>query len=100
MEGQASIRARVRAFGVLGSVLSGEGATVTGPGPVTVGRVLESICSGQSDLARALLTEQGDLQPGVQVFVNGLNVRHAQGLDTAVPDGAEVLLLRGDVVGG
>lgn len=100
MKGHESIRVRVRAFGVLGSLLPGRETTVTGPAPVTVGQVLKTVCRRNPDLTCAVLSDQGELLSGVQVFVNGQNARHAQGLSTPVPDRAEVLVLRGDVVGG
>jgi MoaD family protein len=40
-----------------------------------------------------LFDEEGDLHPFVDVFVNGDNVQHLQGLATQLADGDEVSIL-------
>lgn len=99
MAGQQRISVRLRAFGVLDSLLPKTEVHFTGD-QVTVHQVLRAVCEGKSNLARALFNEQDELQVGVQVFLNGHNVRHLAGLRTPVPDGSEILVLRGDLVGG
>lgn len=40
-----------------------------------------------------VLTEQGEIRPHINVFVGERNSRFENGLATAVPDGADVLIL-------
>jgi sulfur-carrier protein len=40
-----------------------------------------------------VLTERGDVRPHINIFVNGEDIRYSGGLDTAVPEGAEVFLV-------
>jgi molybdopterin converting factor small subunit len=40
-----------------------------------------------------VLTERGDVRPHINIFVNGEDIRYSGGLDTAVPDGAEIFLV-------
>jgi len=44
-------------------------------------------------LRRRIFTEQGELRPNINVFVDGRNVRFEDGLATAVPKAAEVFVL-------
>ena len=44
-------------------------------------------------LRRRILTEQGELRPNVNVFIDGRNVRFEKGLATPVPEAAEVFVL-------
>ncbi|HLH70256.1 MAG TPA: MoaD/ThiS family protein [Candidatus Dormibacteraeota bacterium] len=56
----------------------------------TVREVLDRLAVEWPALERRLRDEQGGLRPHVLLFVGELNVRDALGLDTAVPDGAEL----------
>jgi DNA-3-methyladenine glycosylase I len=47
-------------------------------------------CPGARD---RVLTELGDVRPHVNVFVNGENIRHADGLATPVPADAEIIIV-------
>ena len=47
-------------------------------------------CPGARD---RVLTELGEVRPHVNVFVNGENIRHAQGLTSAVPADAEIVIV-------
>jgi len=57
----------------------------------TVGQVLEDVTARYPSL-RALLFEQGDLTPFVNVYVGRDDVRTLEGLDTVV-SGSSVILL-------
>ncbi|MFI5273256.1 MAG: MoaD/ThiS family protein [Ktedonobacterales bacterium] len=46
-----------------------------------------------------LCHETGELRPFVNVFINGVNVRYLQGLDTPIPAGATVYIMP-SVAGG
>jgi len=56
----------------------------------TVREVLDRLAVDWPALERRLRDEQGGLRPHVLIFVDGLNVRDALGLETAVPEGAEL----------
>ena len=60
----------------------------------TVAAVIDSAAADHPQLRPNLLTGDGTLQPFVHVFVNGNDVKSAAGLDTPVPDNAEVLIVQ------
>jgi molybdopterin converting factor small subunit len=67
--------------------------------PATLADVLDRLDVDQPALARRLRDEQGALRRHVNVYVDGDDVRRAEGLATPVPAGAEVLVLP-SVAGG
>lgn len=40
-----------------------------------------------------VMTELGEVRPHINIFVDGESIRYSGGLDTAVRDGAEILIL-------
>ena len=58
----------------------------------TLGSALDELATRLPVLERRLRDERGELRPHVLVFVNGVSVRGGAGLDTPVPDGAEVFV--------
>ena len=58
----------------------------------TVGEALDAVFETHEGL-RERITEGGDLRRFVNVYVAGEDIRFADGLDTAVEDGAEVTIL-------
>jgi molybdopterin converting factor small subunit len=67
--------------------------------PATLADVLDRLDVDQPALARRLRDEQGALRRHVNVYVDGDDVRQAEGLATRVQAGAEVLVLP-SVAGG
>lgn len=65
----------------------------------TVREVIATLERSHPGLRFALCYETGELRPFVNIFVNGANVRYAQGLETAVPSGATIHILP-SVAGG
>lgn len=59
----------------------------------SVSLALEAVFALHPRLRLRILTEQGELRPNVNVFVDGENVRFEEGLGTAVPESAEVVVL-------
>jgi len=59
----------------------------------TVGEVIEGLVGSYPALRGQLLTEDGDLNRFVNVYVNGQDVRYLAGLDTPVAPADEVRLL-------
>lgn len=65
----------------------------------TVREVIEALDGLDPGLRFHLCLETGALRPYVNVFVNGANVRYADGLDTPVPSGATIHIFQ-SVAGG
>ena len=47
-------------------------------------------CPGARD---RVMTERGEIRQHINVFVDGVNIRFAGGLDAPVADGAEIIIL-------
>ncbi|MGK5739813.1 ubiquitin-like small modifier protein 1 [Micromonospora sp. URMC 103] len=69
------------------------------PAAGSLGAVLDALAASWPRLARRIRDERGDLRRYVNVYVDGEDCRHLGGLDTPVPDGAEVQVLP-SVAGG
>ncbi len=67
------------------AVVSGEGATV--------GEVLQSVYETHAELRDRISDDGGALRRFVNVYVGGEDIRFLDGLETPVPDGAEVQIL-------
>jgi molybdopterin converting factor small subunit len=52
--------------------------------------VLWAACPGVRD---RIMTELGEVRPHVNIFIDGENIRWAEGLATPVRDGAEIVIL-------
>ncbi|WP_419856906.1 ubiquitin-like small modifier protein 1 [Candidatus Palauibacter irciniicola] len=61
--------------------------------PAPVGEILAGLGAAHPGVHDRLITERGRLRPHVNIFVDGENIRFLSGLDTPVPDGAEVVVL-------
>ena len=59
----------------------------------TVGDVVRALIARHPGLGPQLLTDEGDLNRFVNVYVNGQDVRYLAGLDTAVDPRDEVRIL-------
>ena len=74
--------------------LAGGRTVVEVPGePATVRAVLAGLRTAHAGAYDRLATEQGYLRPHVNIFVDGANIRFTDGLETAVAEGGEVLVL-------
>ena len=69
----------------------GGAASVQAEG-ATVGEALESIFTAHGEL-RDRLYQNGDLRRFVNVYLGGEDIRFLDGLDTEIPDGAELTIL-------
>lgn len=65
----------------------------------TLRAVLDEVTERWPRLARRIRDEQGQIRRYVNVYVDGADHRHSGGLDTPVPDGAQVQVI-GSVAGG
>ena len=65
-------------------------ATVEGD---TVGAVLGALYDRHAELRERIASSDGELRRFVNVYLGGEDIRFLGGLETAVPDGAEVTIL-------
>jgi len=87
------VRVTVRIPGPLRPYARDERSVEVDRGPGHVGGVLERLFDRHPALRDRVLTEQGELRPHVNVFVGSESIRHAGGLHTSVPEGAEITIL-------
>ena len=59
----------------------------------TVGEVLEALYGQHGELRDRIAGEDGELRRFVNVYLDGEDVRFLDGLQTPVPDGAELQIL-------
>jgi molybdopterin synthase sulfur carrier subunit len=69
------------------------GSSVVSVDGGTIGEVLSKLVAEYPGMSGQVLTEEGALHKFVNIYVNDDDVRYLQGLDTPVPDGAEVSIL-------
>ena len=69
------------------------GASVVQVDGSTIGGVLSKLVAEYPGMSGQVLTEDGGLHKFVNIYVDDDDVRYLQGLDTPVPDGAEVSIL-------
>jgi molybdopterin synthase sulfur carrier subunit len=58
----------------------------------TLGAALDDLAGRLPQLERKLRDERGELRPHVLMFVDGVSVRGAGGMETAMSDGAEIFV--------
>lgn len=75
----------VKLFATLRLALGRGSVQIESEGPVTVGALIDSVSEavGQ-DVRSYLLNEDGSLQIGTMILVNGKNIHHLDGLDTII----------------
>jgi len=61
--------------------------------PVTVDEALGALCDIYPGVRDRVLTEQGVVRQHVNVFVGDESIRYTGGLDTPIPDGAEIFIV-------
>jgi molybdopterin converting factor small subunit len=59
----------------------------------TVGAALEALAAQWPGVLDRVMTEQGEVRPHVNIFVDERNSRFHGGLDAPVPDGSTILIL-------
>ncbi len=69
------------------------GASVVTLDGATIGEVLGKLVAEYPGMSGQVLQDDGSLHRFVNIYVNDDDVRYLQGLDTPVPDGAEVSIL-------
>lgn len=79
--------------GQLRDLAAGRSRVSVAAGGSTVGDTLEKLRAELPGVYDRILTEQRELRPHVNVFVGSADIRWSGGLETPVPDGAEVVIL-------
>jgi molybdopterin converting factor small subunit len=69
------------------------GASVVSVDGATIGEVLAKLVAQYPGLAGQVVQADGTLHKFVNIYVNDDDVRYLDGVDTPVPDGAEVSIL-------
>ena len=69
------------------------GASVVSLDGATIGEVLGKLVAEYPGMAGQVIQEDGSLHKFVNIYVNDDDVRYLQGVDTPVPDGAEISIL-------
>jgi len=69
------------------------GESVASVDRATVAEVLAALFAEFGELRERISDEQGGLRRFVNVYLAGEDIRFLDGVDTAVPDGAEVTIL-------
>jgi len=69
------------------------GASSVASAGATVGEVLDGVYAEHPDLRERICDEGGELRRFVNVYVNGEDIRYADGLETSVSEGGEVQIL-------
>ncbi len=62
-------------------------------GEETVAVVLKVLGERYPGVRGRVVTEEGEIRPHINVFIGERNCRFEKGLETEVPDGAEVMIL-------
>ena len=84
---------------VLADLVGGRRSIVVTPAPRTVAELLDRVEADQPVVVRRIRDETGALRRFVNVYVDGHDVRHLDGLETALGAGATVHVLP-SVAGG
>jgi sulfur-carrier protein len=71
----------------------GQSAIALDGSPGTVGEALDSLWRVHPALKDRILDEQGEVRQHVNIFVGDEAIRFADGLKTAVPPSAEILIV-------
>jgi molybdopterin synthase sulfur carrier subunit len=69
------------------------GESVARVAGTTVAEVLDALFAQFGELRERISDEQGGLRRFVNVYLAGEDIRFLDGVDTAVPDGAELTIL-------
>jgi molybdopterin converting factor small subunit len=95
----AGVPVVIRLPSSLADVAGGQRTLEVAPAPATVTALLDALAADLPILERRLRDETGALRRFVNVYVDGEDVRHLQGLATALRPGARVEVLP-SVAGG
>lgn len=79
--------------GTLRELNHGRPTLVLDGAPRTVAEAFEGLREAYPAVHRRVITETGDVRPHINVFVGDTEIRRASGLQTALDDGVEIVIL-------
>ena len=79
--------------GYLRAFTAGQGQVAVAESASNVREALERLWAIHPGVRDRVVDEQGDVRPHVNVFVGDESIRFTGGLDTPVPDGAEIWII-------
>jgi sulfur-carrier protein len=79
--------------GPLRSFAAGKSRIVIEPSPATLGGALEALWRLHPGIHDRMATEQGQIREHINVFVGNEDIRYTGGLQTPIPDGAEITII-------
>ncbi len=79
--------------GPLRPFASGESRALLAAPARTVAEALEALWTLHPGLKARVLTEQGQIRPHVNIFVDADNVRDLKGLTSSIPESCEIAIL-------
>jgi sulfur-carrier protein len=79
--------------GILQTFTGGRDRIVLDAEPATVGEALGALWRQHPGVRDRVVTEAGQVRPHVNVFLGETDIRYTEGLATAVPRTAEILIL-------
>ena len=79
--------------GPLRSFAAGKGRIVIKQSPATLGEALEVLWKQCPGIRGRVVTEQAQIREHVNIFVGNEDVRYTGGLQTSIPEGAEIAII-------
>lgn len=79
--------------GPLRSFAAGQSQIVVEQSPTTLADALEALWKRCPGIRDRVVTEQAQIREHINVFVGNEDVRYTGGLQTAIPDGAEITII-------
>jgi len=86
-----SVTVRIPSY--LASLAEGRNSIVVDKSPANTRELLTELWSLHPALRDRIVDEQGELRQHINIFVGNESIRFGEGLATAVPDGAEVMIV-------
>lgn len=79
--------------GPLRSFAAGQNQIVVEPSPTTLADALEALWKRCPGIRDRVVTEQAQIREHINVFVGNEDVRYTGGLQTPIPEGAEIAII-------
>ena len=79
--------------GPLRSFAAGKSQIIIEPSPATLADALEALWKLYPGIRDRMATEQGQIREHINVFVDNENIRYTGGLQTPIPNGAEITII-------
>jgi sulfur-carrier protein len=86
-----SVTVRIPSY--LAGFAQGQSAIVVAGSPPNTRAVLDGLWRVHPALRDRIVDEQGEVRQHINIFVGSECIRFAEGLATAVPDGAEIMIV-------